>query len=148
MPAKSTLNTIQRELVTNQSIARLATSTSNGEPYLIPITFILDADRIVVVIDDKPKSDGPLRRVKNIRQNSSVAVLFDHYENDWTQLWWLLIRGDGEILEFDDFSEEQKLNIPVIFKKKYHQYKELNFNAKTFICITINTVSSWRFNES
>ena len=148
MPTMYTLNAIQRELVMNQSIARLATSTSNGEPYLIPITFILDADRIVIVIDDKPKSEGPLRRVKNIRQNSSVAVLFDRYEDDWNQLWWLLIRGSGEILEFDDFSDEQQSNIPIVFKKKYHQYKELNFKVKTFISITINTVSSWRFNES
>ena len=148
MPTKPTLNTIQRELVVNQLVARLATSTSTGEPYLIPVTFVLDANRILIVIDDKPKSGGPLRRVRNIVENSSVAVLFDHYEDDWNQLWWLLIRGNGEILQFDDFSEDQQSNIPVLFKKKYHQYSDLIFYEKTFISISIKTVSSWRFDGS
>ena len=148
MPTKPILNTVQRELVMNQLVARLATSTSIGEPYLIPVTFVLDANRILIVIDDKPKSGGPLRRVRNILENSSVAVLFDHYEDDWNQLWWLLIRGNGEILQFDDFSEDQQSNIPALFKKKYHQYSDLIFYEKTFISISIKTVSSWRFDGS
>ena len=148
MPTKPTLNTIQRELVVNQLVARLATSTSTGEPYLIPVTFVLDANRILIVIDDKPKSGGPLRRVRNILENSSVAVLFDHYEDDWNQLWWLLIRGNAEILHYDDFSEEQQSNIPILFKKKYYQYKDLLFYERTFISISIKTVSSWRFDGS
>jgi len=148
MPTKPTLNTGQRELVVSQLVARLATSTSTGEPYLIPVTFVLDANRILIVIDDKPKSGGPLRRVRNILENSSVAVLFDHYEDDWNQLWWLLIRGNAEILHYDDFSEEQQSNIPVLFKKKYYQYKDLFFYERTFISISIKTVSSWRFDGS
>ena len=132
----------------NQLVARLATSTSTGEPYLIPVTFVLDANRILIVIDDKPKSGGPLRRVRNILENSSVAVLFDHYEDDWNQLWWLLIRGNAEILHYDDFSEEQQSNIPILFKKKYYQYKDLLFYERTFISISIKTVSSWRFDGS
>ena len=148
MPTNAMLNTVQRELVINQQIARLATSTSTGEPYLTPITFVLDADRILIVIDDKPKSGGPLRRVRNIVENSSVAVLFDHYEDDWNQLWWLLIRGNAEILHYDDFSEEQQSNIPILFKKKYYQYKDLLFYERTFISISIKTVSSWRFDGS
>ena len=148
MPTKPTLNTGQRELVVSQLVARLATSTSTGEPYLIPVTFVLDANRILIVIDDKPKSGGPLRRVRNILENSSVAVLFDHYEDDWNQLWWLLIRGNAEILHYDDFSEEQQSNIPVLFKKKYYQYKDLLFYERTFISISIKTVSSWRFDGS
>ena len=148
MPTKPTLNTIQRELVVNQLVARLATSTSTGEPYLIPVTFVLNANRILIVIDDKPKSGGPLRRVRNILENSSVAVLFDHYEDDWNQLWWLLIRGNAEILHYDDFSEEQQSNIPILFKKKYYQYKDLLFYERTFISISIKTVSSWRFDGS
>ena len=148
MPTKPTLNTIQRELVVNQLVARLATSTSTGEPYLIPVTFVLNANRILIVIDDKPKSGGPLRRGRNILENSSVAVLFDHYEDDWNQLWWLLIRGNAEILHYDDFSEEQQSNIPILFKKKYYQYKDLLFYERTFISISIKTVSSWRFDGS
>ena len=145
MPTNPMLNTVQRELVMNQRVARLATSSGIGEPHLIPITFVLNANRILIVIDDKPKSGDPLRRIRNITQNSSVAVLFDHYEDDWNQLWWLLIRGKGEIFEFANFSKEEQSNIPMMFKKKYYQYSNLAFHEKMFISITIKTVSSWRF---
>ena len=148
MTEKYELSTAQRELLRNQPIARLATSTAGGEPYLVPVTFIVSEDEIVVVIDDKPKSDVTLRRVRNIKENSSVAVLLDHYEDDWGELWWVLIRGVGEILQFHDFSDKQQLKIPEIFREKYHQYKELSFAEKVFISINIEAVSSWRFDNS
>ena len=148
MPTRSKLNPAQRKLLSSQPIARLATSTASGEPSLVPITFILSDDRILIVIDDKPKSGKTLRRVQNIRDNNSVAVLIDHYEDEWTALWWLLIRGAGEILEFEEFSEQQQLKIPSTFKKKYRQYKELSFADRTFISITIEVVSSWRFDSA
>jgi PPOX class probable F420-dependent enzyme len=108
----------------------------------------LSDDRILIVVDDKPKSGKTLRRVQNIRENNSVAVLIDHYEDEWTALWWLLIRGAGEILEFEEFSEQQQLKISSTFRKKYRQYKELSFTDRTFISITIEVVSSWRFDSA
>ena len=50
MPAKPTLNTVQRELVMNQLVARLATSTSIGEPYLIPVTFVPDSNCLKITL--------------------------------------------------------------------------------------------------
>ncbi len=148
MPTKFELSPAQRKLLSSQPIARLATSTTSGEPSLVPITFILSEDRIVIVIDDKPKSGSTLRRVRNIRENSFVAILIDHYEDEWTALWWLLIRGAGEIIEFEDFSKQQQSKIPGAFRKKYQQYKEFSFTDRTFISINIETISSWRFDNS
>lgn len=53
----------------------------------------LDKDKLVVAIDQKPKSTTDLRRLRNITQNPRVAVLCDHYSDDWRELWW--VRADG-----------------------------------------------------
>lgn len=75
-------------------VAHLATAGAGGRPHLIPITFaVLDATTIVSAIDHKPKRTTALRRLENIAANPQVAVLADHYAEDWTQLWWA--RADG-----------------------------------------------------
>lgn len=60
---------------------------------MVPFTFAVDGDVIYSAVDAKPKSTTNLRRLRNIRDNPSVAVLADHYEDDWSALWW--VRADG-----------------------------------------------------
>lgn len=77
-----------------QRVARLATSGHDQRPHLVPVTpAFLPADQVVIAIDHKPKSTTRLRRLDNIRQNHRVALLWDHYDEDWDQLWW--VRADG-----------------------------------------------------
>ena len=74
-------------------VARLATTGPAGRPHLVPVTFALDGDRIYTVVDAKPKTTTNLRRLRNIGADPRVAVLADHYEDDWDALWWA--RADG-----------------------------------------------------
>src|SRR5262249_55668044 len=78
-------------------VARLATADAGGQPHLVPIVFAVVEDEIYSATDNKPKStagsQGRLRRLDNIRANASVSVLVDHYEDDWSRLWWA--RADG-----------------------------------------------------
>lgn len=74
-------------------VARLATVTPAGWPHLVPVTFTLDGDRIYTVVDSKPKSTRDLQRLRNLRASPRVSVLADHYDEDWTLLWW--VRADG-----------------------------------------------------
>jgi PPOX class probable F420-dependent enzyme len=69
-------------------VARLATTGPAARPHLVPVTFALDGDRIYTVVDAKPKATMNLRRLRNIRADPRVAVLADHYEDDWSRLWW------------------------------------------------------------
>jgi PPOX class probable F420-dependent enzyme len=82
-----------RELFAAARVARLATVTADGRPHAVPIVFALDGDVLYTAVDAKPKSTTALRRLANIAANPSVAVLADHYADDWTQLWW--VRADG-----------------------------------------------------
>jgi PPOX class probable F420-dependent enzyme len=74
-------------------VARLATASADGRPHLVPIVFALEGDVLYTAVDAKPKSTRDLRRLANIAANPLVAVLVDHYAEDWTQLWW--VRADG-----------------------------------------------------
>ena len=73
--------------------ALLATADASGAPHLVPIVFALAADTIYNAVDRKPKRTNELRRIANARANPRVAVLVEHYSEDWDELWW--VRGEG-----------------------------------------------------
>jgi PPOX class probable F420-dependent enzyme len=79
-------------------VARLATVGPTGAPHLVPVTFALDGDHVYSAVDSKPKSTPDLRRLRNIRADPRVAVLADHYDEDWSLLWWVRAEGEAAIL--------------------------------------------------
>jgi PPOX class probable F420-dependent enzyme len=83
-------------------VARLATADAAGVPHLVPMVFVLVADTVYSAVDAKPKRTTALRRLANVRANPRVAVLADHYEDDWTALWWVRADGTGRILDGGD----------------------------------------------
>jgi PPOX class probable F420-dependent enzyme len=90
-----------RERFIATRVARLATADATGRPHLVPIVFAVEGDRIYSVVDAKPKRTGALRRLANVRENPAVAVLVDHYDEDWSALWWARADGDARVLELD-----------------------------------------------
>lgn len=88
---------VERErLLDSWPVARLATIAQDGRPHLVPIVFARAGGALWSPIDGKPKSAGTIARVRNIERDSRVALLLDHYDADWRQLWW--IRVDGRAL--------------------------------------------------
>lgn len=81
-------------------VARLATVDAKGQPHLVPICFVYDHNAFYTAIDRKPKRVSPERlvRVQNIRAVSRVALLIDEYGEDWTRLWYILIRGKAKLI--------------------------------------------------
>lgn len=98
-------------------VARLATLTGDGAPHVVPIVFALAGDVIYTAVDAKPKSTSALRRLANIAAHPAVAVLVDHYADDWTQLWW--IRADGNAAVTDEVGAEVGLRL---LTERYPQY--------------------------
>jgi PPOX class probable F420-dependent enzyme len=74
-------------------VARLATVAADGTPHLVPIVFALVGDTVYSVVDDKPKRTTDLRRLRNVAETGRASLLADHYEEDWSRLWW--VRADG-----------------------------------------------------
>jgi PPOX class probable F420-dependent enzyme len=88
-----------RERFAAARVARLATADAGGRPHLVPIVFAMQADSVYVAVDAKPKRTTALRRLANVRENPAVALLVDHYEEDWEALWWVRAEGRGRVLE-------------------------------------------------
>ncbi|PRY14491.1 TIGR03668 family PPOX class F420-dependent oxidoreductase [Kineococcus rhizosphaerae] len=89
-----------RELFAASRVARLATAGADAVPHLVPVTFALtDDDRVVVAVDAKPKRSAVLRRTRNVRENPPVALLADHYDEDWSRLWWVRADGVGRVVD-------------------------------------------------
>jgi len=74
-------------------VARLATLTPDGRPHLVPIVFAVSGDTVYSAVDAKPKRGPALARLANVAAHPQASVLADHYEEDWSALWW--VRGDG-----------------------------------------------------
>jgi PPOX class probable F420-dependent enzyme len=88
-----------RQLVATARVGRLATLAPGGRLHLVPICFALDGDVLYSAVDEKPKSSRRLQRIENVRAHPEVAVLVDHYEEDWSRLWWVRLRGSGRVVE-------------------------------------------------
>ena len=80
-------------------VARLATADADGVPHLVPVVFAVREDTVVVAVDNKPKRTTALKRLANVRANPRVALLADHYEEDWDALWWARADGSGRVAE-------------------------------------------------
>lgn len=90
-------------------VARLATADGEGRPHLVPIVFAVQGDRIYSVVDDKSKRTTALRRLANVRENPAVALLVDHYDEDWSELWWVRAEGRGRVLDADQAEARRAL---------------------------------------
>ena len=80
-------------------VARLATLTGDGNPHIVPIVFALADEVVYTAVDAKPKSTSALRRLANIAAHPAVALLADHYTDDWTQLWWVRVDGSARLAD-------------------------------------------------
>jgi PPOX class probable F420-dependent enzyme len=100
-------------------VARLATVGANGKPHLVPICFVLAGETLYSAVDRKPKRSLRLKRLENVRANPRVEVVVDHYEDDWSRLWWVRLRGHARVLE----AGEERQRALALLAEKYPQYR-------------------------
>ena len=103
-------------LIDDARVARLATVDPQGRPHVVPICFAIDGDTLYTAVDEKPKRTRALQRLRNIEANPRVEVLIDEYDEDWSRLRWVRLRGTARVV--DDPSALQLL------ARKYAQYRE------------------------
>ena len=137
-----TLTDAQRRFVNAQRVGHLATADEKGVPHVPPVCYAISGGSLYITIDDKPKrqKDRPLKRLRNIVEKRFVTFLVDHYEDrDWSNLCWLMLRGQAEILHNgNEHAEAQRL-----LRIRYAQLKEMAIERHPVIAIRIEHATSW-----
>lgn len=135
------LSDSERAFVEAQRVAHLATADGQGVPHVVPVCFALDGVTLYIAIDEKPKvgEAGRLKRLRNIAENAAVAVVIDRYDEDWTRLGWVMVRGTAEILERGD----EVALAHALLRERYRQYQAMTLEGLPVIAMRIERVGRW-----
>ncbi len=127
-----------REFVVAARVARLATADPEGVPHSVPLCFWFDGAHFYFAIDEKPKRarGTRIKRMRNIAGNPRVALLIDHYEEDWAALAYVLVHGVAQIVEEP---KEYMLALRNL-RDKYTQYRAMTLNPERNPIVRIEPV--------
>lgn len=114
---------VVERLLATWPVARLATVSADGRPHLVPIVFAWHEDALWSPVDAKPKRASALARIANLRRDPRASVLLDHYDADWTRLWWIRLDVRGTVLERQDPHADPAFRAAAdALRAKYPQY--------------------------
>lgn len=126
-----------KERFEQAQVLRLGTADGEGRPHLVPATFAVVGERVAIAVDHKPKRHSNLKRLRNIQENADVALLVDHFDDDWNRLWWVRADGAARVIE-----NELAHELVDALVDKYEQYREQRPEGPV-IEIHVNRWSGW-----
>jgi PPOX class probable F420-dependent enzyme len=134
------INEHQRRFLDHNRIGHLATADAGGMPHVMPVCYAVDGDTLYITIDEKPKRrDRPLQRLRNIRENPHAAFVADHWDEDWSRLGWVMLRGRAEILEVG--AEHDRAQALLV--ARYPQYRAMQLADLPVIALRISRATGW-----
>jgi PPOX class probable F420-dependent enzyme len=140
---RATFTSREREYVDAARVARLATVRPDGRPHIVPVTFAAAGpDLIVTAVDHKPKRTTVLQRLRNIEANPEVSLLVDHYDDDWTTLWWVRVDAAARVVR----EEPERTTLAAALEQKYAAYAGRP-PAGPVIAMSVHTVTSWNVHD-
>jgi PPOX class probable F420-dependent enzyme len=121
-------------------VGYLATADARAMPHLVPVCFVVSESALYITIDQKPKGDPrALKRLRNISENPVAAFVADRWDEDWTRLGWVMLRGSAEVLA--EGAEHDRAQ--ALLRSRYPQYREMDIAELPVIAIRISRVTSW-----
>ena len=131
----------EHRFLLTRRVGHLATADSRAIPHVVPACFTISQGTLYITIDEKPKRlAGPaLKRVRNIERNPMVAIVVDRYDEDWTRLGWVMLRGRAEILRAGtehDHAQE-------LLRSRYRQLAAMQIAERPVIAVRLERVTSW-----
>jgi PPOX class probable F420-dependent enzyme len=127
--------------VRDARVARFATVDEHGRPHIVPVCFAYQDGLIYSVLDAKPKRVPvrQLRRVRNLLANPDVQLLIDRYDEDWSRLRYVQVRGRAALLE----SGPQHETALALLRDKYEQYASMQIDGAPVIKIDVEGYVDW-----
>ena len=126
---------------TASPVAVLTTVRPDGSPHVVPVVFAAPDHRndlLYTAVDAKPKTTQRLQRLANIEANPAVSLLVDHYDDDWSQLWW--VRADG--VAAIHYGGVEMATGYALLRHKYAQYERLALDGPV-VTIEVRRWASW-----
>jgi PPOX class probable F420-dependent enzyme len=133
-----------REFLRLGRVAHLATASTDLIPHNVPLCFWFDDEAsFYFVVDEKPKrvAGKGIKRMRNIAANAQVALVVDHYEEDWSALAYVLIHGAASVVE----DPGEYLLALRNLRDKYPQYRTMTLtpDRNPIVRIEADRVHAW-----
>src|SRR6188474_1441518 len=108
-------------------VATLTTLGEQGQPHALPIVFARARGALWSPVDGKPKRGGELARIRHVRRDPRVSLLFTDYRDDWSLLWWLRVDGVAEVRSAQDpgHDADEVAAALAALRRKYPQYERV-----------------------
>ena len=99
----------------------------------VPVVFAVDGERVLLPVDTvKAKSTTRLQRLVNLEHDPRCVLLVDHYDEDWSTLWWVRVHGKATVVDGADEALAQ-----------FVPYRERGSVAATIV-LQPGVVTGWR----
>ena len=121
----------------------LSTASADADPHLQPVVFEIVGDCVYIAIDEKPKTTLRLRRLTNIESNPRFALLVDRYDDDWSRLWWVLLRGPAEVLWPSQWDQQEAADVIAALRRKYAQYDSMSLEERPLLKLVPERITRW-----
>ncbi|WP_428483639.1 TIGR03668 family PPOX class F420-dependent oxidoreductase [Rhodopila sp.] len=134
------LSDVQCRFLNASRVGHLATVDHRGAPHVVPVCFGLHDTSVYITVDEKPKrADVPLKRLRNIQANPAVALSVDRWDEDWTRLGWVMLRGLATILTAGPEHDQAQ----DLLRSRYPQYHAMDLSPLPVIAVRIAKVLAW-----
>jgi PPOX class probable F420-dependent enzyme len=148
---KNVLTERSLRFLASARVGHLSTADSQGKPYVVPVVFVVDEGIIYTPIDGKKKGDPrKLQRIRNILENPQVGFIVDRYEEDWTKLGFVFVRGKASLLigqdnEGEKAAGEEYRRCILLLREKYPQYQSVSLGGPEglMIRVTPESCTTW-----
>lgn len=122
-----------RQFVAAARVCRIASVRPTGEPHLIPVCPAFDGEATLYVDIGRRYTTA-----EALRANSNIAVLIDHYSEDWSQLKGVLLRCRAEPIEGEERERAWQL-----IREKYPQGQEIDWRPRLTLALRIYDWRQW-----
>jgi PPOX class probable F420-dependent enzyme len=107
----------------------------------VPVCFAISEYTLYVAIDEKPKRHPvtALKRLRNIAENPALVLIVDRYDEDWSNLGWVMLHGYAEILH----EGREHRDAQALLRSRYPQLGAMQIATYPVIAVRIERTTSW-----
>ena len=130
------LKKTEKDFISLQRVIRVTTVDKMGVPHNVPVCHVMEGNYIYFATGKKSK------KVKNLTENSKVALVCDEYSEIWSYLRGILIQGEARIISKGTTFRKPRM----LLYQKYPQYEKeapIEEGKTVIIEVVPQNVVSW-----